>query len=79
MLTSHIRVAQLVSVILMIMGIILIIYRRIKHQPVIYKNLWTINLEFKSEGKIMRRLTIINTQSMNPLWRIYQFVRFLKC
>lgn len=38
MLTSHIRVAQLVSVILMIMGIILIIYRRIKHQPVIYKN-----------------------------------------
>ena len=26
----------------------------------------------------MRRLTIINTQSMNPLWRIYQFVRFSK-
>lgn len=38
MLTSHIRVAQLVSIILMIMGIILIIYRRIKHQPAIYKN-----------------------------------------
>ena len=35
-------------------------------------------MEFKSEGKIMRRLTIINTQSMNPLWRIYQFVRFSK-
>ena len=77
MLTSHIRVAQLVSVILMIMGIILIIYRRIKHQPVIYKNAGPLT-EFKSEGKIMRRLTIINTQSMNPLWRIYQFVRFSK-
>lgn len=35
-------------------------------------------MEFKSESKIMRRLTIIKTLSMNPLWRIYQFVRFSK-
>ena len=38
MLTSHIRVAQLVSIILIIIGMTLIIYRRIKYQPAIYKN-----------------------------------------
>lgn len=37
MLTSHIRVAQLVSVILIIAGLILIVYRRLKHNPPIYK------------------------------------------
>ncbi|PNZ71126.1 prolipoprotein diacylglyceryl transferase [Staphylococcus croceilyticus] len=37
MLTSHIRVAQLVSVILIIVGLILIVYRRLKHPPPIYK------------------------------------------
>ena len=37
MLTSHIRVAQLVSVILIVISI-LIIYRRIKHQPSTFKN-----------------------------------------
>lgn len=38
MLTSHIRVAQLVSVILIVISIILIIYRRIKYQPSTFKN-----------------------------------------
>lgn len=37
MLTSHIRVAQLVSVILIIVGLILIVYRRLKYNPPIYK------------------------------------------
>ncbi|MDT3958374.1 prolipoprotein diacylglyceryl transferase [Staphylococcus kloosii] len=38
MLTEHIRVAQLMSVILVIIGIASIIYRRIKYNPVQYKN-----------------------------------------
>lgn len=37
MLTSHIRVAQLVSVILIIIGLVILIYRRIKYQPPLYK------------------------------------------
>lgn len=37
MLTSNIRVAQLVSVILIVIGLALMIYRRIKHQPPLYK------------------------------------------
>lgn len=37
MLTSHIRVAQLVSVILIIIGLVILIYRRIKYQPSLYK------------------------------------------
>lgn len=37
MLTSNIRVAQLVSVILIIIGLVLMVYRRMKYQPPIYK------------------------------------------
>lgn len=37
MLTSHIRVAQLVSVLLIIISIIMIIYRRYKYQPPQFK------------------------------------------
>ncbi|PTK75715.1 prolipoprotein diacylglyceryl transferase [Staphylococcus haemolyticus] len=37
MLTSHIRVAQLVSIILIIIGLVILIYRRIKYQPPLYK------------------------------------------
>lgn len=37
MLTSHIRVAQLVSVVLIIISIIMIIYRRYKYQPPQFK------------------------------------------
>ena len=43
MLTSHIRVAQLVSVILIIIGLVILIYRRIKYQPPLYKE--AVNLE----------------------------------
>lgn len=38
MLTSNIRVAQLVSIILIVISIVLIIVRRIKYQPPQYKN-----------------------------------------
>ena len=38
MLTSHIRVAQLVSIILIIVSIMLIIYRRVKFHPSTFKN-----------------------------------------
>ena len=38
MLTSHIRVAQLVSVILIVVSIILIVYRRVKYHPSTFKN-----------------------------------------
>ena len=38
MLTSHIRVAQLVSVILIIISVALMLYRRFKYQPPTYKN-----------------------------------------
>ncbi|MFI3133191.1 prolipoprotein diacylglyceryl transferase, partial [Staphylococcus warneri] len=38
MLTSHIRVAQLVSVILIIISVVLMLYRRFKYQPPTYKN-----------------------------------------
>ena len=44
MLTSHIRVAQLVSVILIIIGLVILIYRRIKYQPPLYKKR-SVNLE----------------------------------
>lgn len=37
MLTSHIRVAQLVSVILIVLGLVIMIYRRVKYQPSLYK------------------------------------------
>lgn len=37
MLTSHIRVAQLVSVILIVLGLAIMIYRRVKYQPPLYK------------------------------------------
>ncbi|UDI78839.1 prolipoprotein diacylglyceryl transferase [Staphylococcus taiwanensis] len=37
MLTSHIRVAQLVSVILIVLGLVIMIYRRVKYQPPLYK------------------------------------------
>lgn len=37
MLTSHIRVAQFVSVVLIIVGLILFVYRRLKYNPPIYK------------------------------------------
>lgn len=50
MLTSHIRVAQLVSIILIIIGMTLIIYRRIKYQPAIYKNAGP--LTWNSRGKV---------------------------
>ena len=43
MLTSHIRVAQLVSAILIIAGIILIVYRRMKYNPPIYKKAGPLN------------------------------------
>ncbi len=39
MLTSHIRVAQLVSVLLIVISIVLIIYRRAKCQPTPFKTL----------------------------------------
>ena len=38
MLTSHIRVAQLVSVILIIISVAIMLYRRFKYQPPTYKN-----------------------------------------
>ena len=38
MLTSNIRVAQLVSILLIIIGIAMIIYRRMKYQPPKYKD-----------------------------------------
>ncbi|KAB2225978.1 prolipoprotein diacylglyceryl transferase [Staphylococcus epidermidis] len=38
MLTSHIRVAQLVSVVLIMISVIFVIYRRVKYQPIKYKN-----------------------------------------
>ncbi|MCG1471812.1 prolipoprotein diacylglyceryl transferase [Staphylococcus epidermidis] len=38
MLTSHIRVAQLVSVVLIMISVIFVIYRRVKHQPIKYEN-----------------------------------------
>ena len=37
MLTSHIRVAQLVSVVLIMISVIFVIYRRVKYQPIKYK------------------------------------------
>ncbi|MBO1198754.1 prolipoprotein diacylglyceryl transferase [Staphylococcus simiae] len=36
MLTSNIRVAQVVSIILILISLILIIYRRVKYQPTVY-------------------------------------------
>ena len=38
MLTSHIRVAQLVSVVLIMISVIFVIYRRVKYQPIKYEN-----------------------------------------
>ena len=38
MLTSHIRVAQLVSVVLILISVIFVIYRRVKYQPIKYEN-----------------------------------------
>ena len=38
MLTSHIRVAQLVSVVLIMISVIFVIYRRVKYQPIKHKN-----------------------------------------
>jgi phosphatidylglycerol:prolipoprotein diacylglycerol transferase len=38
MLTEHIRVAQLMSVILVIIGIAIIIFRRVKYNPMQYKD-----------------------------------------
>lgn len=37
MLTSHIRVAQLVSVVLIMISVIFVIYRRVKYQPIKYE------------------------------------------
>ena len=81
MLTSHIRVAQLVSVILIIIGLVILIYRRIKYQPPLYKAgplTWN-----KGESEIMRRLTkedhhkklirfIVSTFSQS----IYQYIAY---
>ena len=38
MLTSHIRVAQLVSVVLIMISVIFVIYSRVKYQPIKYEN-----------------------------------------
>lgn len=35
-------------------------------------------VNFKREREIMRRLSKVGNQSINPLWRIYHFVRFSK-
>lgn len=38
MLTSHIRVAQLVSIILILVGLTFIVYRRLKYKAPVYKD-----------------------------------------
>ncbi|MCG2145413.1 prolipoprotein diacylglyceryl transferase [Staphylococcus epidermidis] len=47
MLTSHIRVAQLVSVVLILISVIFVIYRRVKYQPIKYENLGPLTWPIK--------------------------------
>ena len=47
MLTSHIRVAQLVSVVLIMISVIFVIYRRVKYQPIKYENLGPLTWPIK--------------------------------
>ena len=47
MLTSHIRVAQLVSVVLILISVIFVIYRRVKYQPIKYENSGTLTWPIK--------------------------------
>ncbi|EVD65549.1 prolipoprotein diacylglyceryl transferase [Staphylococcus aureus AMMC6072] len=42
MLTSNIRVAQLVSILLILISISLIVYRRIKYNPPLYSKVWAL-------------------------------------
>ena len=81
MLTSHIRVAQLVSVILIIISIILIIYRRYKFQPPVYKNAGPLSWPKQRCRFSMRKLQThdrYQKSSINPLWQIYRLIRFPK-
>ena len=78
MLTSHIRVAQLVSVILIVVSIILIVYRRVKYHPSTFKN--SGPLQWPGKRRSVYGETIKQTKrfSINPLWQVYKIVRFPK-
>ena len=78
MLTSHIRVAQLVSVILIVVSIILIVYRRVKYHPSTLKILDHFNGQVKGVVCMVRRLNKQKRFSINPLWQVYKIVRFPK-
>ena len=78
MLTSHIRVAQLVSVILIVVSIILIVYRRVKYHPSTLKILDHFNGQAKGVVCMVRRLNKQKRFSINPLWQVYKIVRFPK-